>query len=71
MQRTAAWVKAGVLASEMESAAIFVLAAIAGARAGSLLQVIGPGDRADAERLDRAVDLGVAAVRQLITSSTD
>jgi uridine phosphorylase len=68
MQRTAAWVKAGVLASEMESAAIFVLAAIARARAGSLLQVIGPGERADGDRLDRVVDVGVAAVRHLIAS---
>jgi uridine phosphorylase len=35
-----AWAKAGTLASEMESAALFVVAQILGARAGCVLSVI-------------------------------
>lgn len=68
MQRTSAWVKAGVLVSEMESSAVFVLASLAGARGGSLLQAIGPSKRPEGVVMDHAIDLAVAAMRYLITS---
>jgi uridine phosphorylase len=68
MQRTHAWVKAGVLASEMESAVIFVLASIAGARAGSILQCIGPGSEAHFGRL---IDVAVDGVARLIAGGLE
>lgn len=67
MQRTHAWVKAGVLASEMESAVIFVLASLSGARAGSILQVIGPDNENDQPSgVEILVRVAVDAVRHLI-----
>ncbi len=70
-----AWIQAGTLASEMESAALFVIAAVLHARAGTALHVIH-----NQERMDRglengpvadpeaAVRVGVEAVRLLILS---
>lgn len=66
MQRTRAWVKARVLVSEMESAAIFVLATLAGARAGSILRVIGVGESMPASGLDPAIQVAIGAVQALI-----
>lgn len=66
MERSRAWVKAGVLVSEMESAAIFVLASIAGHRAGSLLSVVGPFDEDDPAGLEPLVNVAVGAIRSLV-----
>jgi len=71
MQRTRAWIKAGVLASEMESAAIFVLASIAGARAGSILQCIGPGSESDETRFGRLIDVAVDGVARLMAGGPE
>lgn len=68
-----AWIAAGALASEMESAALFIVAAVRRARAGSVLLVIHNQERvrlglengpvADEEA---AIRVAVAAVRRLI-----
>ena len=71
MQRTRAWIKAGVLASEMESAVIFVLASIAGVRAGSILQCIGSGSESDRARFDRLIDVAVDGVARLIAGGLE
>ncbi len=68
-----AWKRLGVLASEMESAALFTVAAALGARCGTVLHVIwnqerqaaGP-DRAENLDVSSAVEVGVEAVRLLI-----
>ncbi len=69
-----AWKRLGVLASEMESAALFVCAAHLGVRAGSEFFVVGNQER---ERLgmdnpklhdtDNAIRVAVEGVRELIT----
>lgn len=41
-----AWIKLGCLASEMETAAIFVVASVRGVRAGAIFQVMGNQERA-------------------------
>ncbi len=68
-----AWKKLGVLASEMESAALFIVAARLGARAGSEFFVVGNQER---ERLgmdnpklhdtENAIKVAVEGVRNLI-----
>ncbi|HEV8536337.1 MAG TPA: nucleoside phosphorylase [Candidatus Limnocylindria bacterium] len=68
MLRTRAWVKAGVVASEMESAIIFVLAALKGRRAGSILRVLGPGEGDDPGLFARVIDVAISAVRHLIAA---
>ncbi|MDR2357294.1 MAG: nucleoside phosphorylase [Oscillospiraceae bacterium] len=53
-----AWIMAGCLASEMESAAVFIVSQILGARAGCVLNVVWNQER---ERPDLSVSGGVAA----------
>ncbi len=72
-QKWEAWKRLGVLASEMESAALFTCAAALGARCGAVFHVIWNQERNAAgldqtEDLDTdaAVRLGVEAIRLLI-----
>lgn len=68
-----AWKRLGVLASEMESAALFTVAAARGVRCGSVFHVIWNQEREQA-RLDQqeshdtalAIDVGVEALKLLI-----
>ena len=69
-----AWKRLGVLASEMESAALFVVAAAIGARCGSVFSVVSNQER-DAAGLDnpinhdtdQAIRVAIEAVRKLIS----
>ena len=66
----ARWVEAGAVAVEMETAAVFTVAARRGARAGALLAVTdlisGERERMDQEEVEAAgVKLGEAALRAL------
>ena len=68
-----AWKKLGVLASEMESAALFTVASFLGARAGSVFFVVGNQEREarglDNPKLhdtDNAIRVAVEGVRNLI-----
>lgn len=69
-----AWIACGALASEMESAALFVVGNVRRVRVGAVLLVIANQTRrqlgmSDAEQYDTlsAVKLAVAAMRKLIT----
>jgi uridine phosphorylase len=64
-QRWQAWVQAGVLCSEMEAAALFVLASVLGKRAGGLMVAINAPH--SVETLCRAA---VAGLRRLIAHDT-
>jgi uridine phosphorylase len=69
--RWRAWIRAGVLCSEMEAAAIFVVARVLGCRAGALLlvagnQELGEADRRGAADLEPLLDGAVAGLRLLI-----
>lgn len=68
-----AWKRLGVKASEMESAALFVVAAALNCRCGACFHVIWNQEREAAglsqdmtENTEAAVELGVAAMRELI-----
>lgn len=68
-----AWKRLGVLASEMESAALFCCAAALGVRCGSVFHVIWNQEReaagldqAESHDLTAALDVGVEAVKRLI-----
>lgn len=68
-----AWKKLGVLASEMESAALFTVAAALGARCGTVLHVVWNQERKvsgfdepDSHDTDNAVRAAVGALRILI-----
>lgn len=68
-----AWKKLGVLASEMESATLFVVAAALGARCGSVLNVIWNQERKaagynepDDFDTDRGIRVAVEALKKLI-----
>ena len=68
-----AWLKLGCLASEMESAALFTVAAYLGVRAGSVFLVMANQEREKAglsnpvvHDTDRAIRTAVEAVRDLI-----
>ena len=68
-----AWVKAGCLASEMESAALFIVSQTLGARAGCVLNVVWNQERAKAgmdnphcHDTEAAIKTAVEAVRILI-----
>lgn len=70
-----AWKKAGVLASEMESGALFVVASILGARAGAVFHTIWNQERRDAGIIEEqihdtssAVETAVEALRILIAN---
>lgn len=67
------WKKAGVLASEMESAALFVVAAVRGVRAGSLFHVIWNQERGHADLpnprcpdMTGALEAAIAGLKLLI-----
>lgn len=72
-QKWEAWKRLGVLASEMESAALFVVASALGVRCGSCFHVIWNQERQaagldQAESLDTsaAIAVGVEALKLLI-----
>jgi uridine phosphorylase len=68
--RWRAWIRAGVLCSEMEAAAIFVVARVLGARAGGIMLVAGnqelEGARRDEARLEPLLDATIEGLRRLI-----
>ena len=73
LQRWEAWKKLGVKASEMESSALFVVAAALGVRCGSCFHVIWNQEREKAgldqdmsEDTSAAVRVGVEALKRLI-----
>lgn len=74
MSKWDAWRRLGVLASEMESAALFTVAAALGVRAGTVLLAIwnqerkaaGFTDEEDCHDTSRAIDVGVKALAYLI-----
>ncbi|HEV3123732.1 MAG TPA: nucleoside phosphorylase [Candidatus Dormibacteraeota bacterium] len=73
--RWTAWLRAGVLASEMECAAVFTVAATRGARAGALLAVVNEAplqtampDPADLP-IDDLVDVAADAMARLIEAA--
>lgn len=72
-QKWHAWIKAGCLASEMESAALYIVSQILGARAGCILNVVWNQERErrglsnpHCHDTDLAVQASVEAVRLLI-----
>ncbi|MDR0248716.1 MAG: uridine phosphorylase [Oscillospiraceae bacterium] len=74
LQKWQAWHGLGVLASEMESAALFVAAAALGVRAGACFSVVWNKDRraaglpdGDCHDPSAAIELAAAALRALIT----
>jgi uridine phosphorylase len=70
--RWSAWIRAGVLCSEMEAAAIFVVARVLRARAGGIMLVAGnqelEGARREDAKLETLVDATIEGLRQLIRS---
>jgi uridine phosphorylase len=68
--RWRAWIRAGVLCSEMEAAAIYVVARVLRARAGAILLVAGNQELAGAQRgearLETLVDATIEGLRRLI-----
>ena len=75
LQKWDAWKRLGVKASEMESAALFVVAAALGCRCGSCFHVIWNQER-EAAGLDQdmsedtssAITVGIEAIKRLITA---
>lgn len=72
-QKWEAWKRLGVLASEMESAALFTAAAALGVRCGSVFHVIWNQERelagleqAESHDVGAAIELGVEALKNLI-----
>ena len=72
-QKWDAWIKAGCLASEMESATLFVVAQVLRARAGCVLSTVWNQERArqglsnpECHDPERAIRVAVEAVRQLM-----
>lgn len=68
-----AWIKMGCLASEMESAALFIVAGYLGVRCGSVFLVVANQERAkkglqnpQAHDTEMAVRAGIGALRELI-----
>ena len=59
-----AWLKLGTLASEMESAALFTVAAARGVRCGSCFHVV--LDQKESHDLHAAIEVGVEALKLLI-----
>jgi uridine phosphorylase len=73
-----AWKRLGVLASEMESAALFVVAAHLGARCGSEFFVVGNQEREllgmenpKLHDTEDAIKVAIEAIRNLIAKDTD
>ena len=72
MNKWRAWIKAGCLASEMESAALFIVCQILGARSGCVLSVVWNQERRDAglsnpecHDPERAIEVAVRAAEIL------
>lgn len=68
-----AWKKLGVLASEMESAALFTVAAALGVRCGSVFNVVWNQERKalgyeenDCHDTSKAIEVAIEAIKQLI-----
>lgn len=68
-----AWKKLGVLASEMESAALFTVAAALGVRCGSIFNVVWNQERKalgyeedDCHDTSKAIEVAIEAIKQLI-----
>lgn len=68
-----AWIKGGCLASEMESAALFIVAQVLGAKAGCVMSVVWNQEREKAgldnphcHDTDKAIRVCINAIRQLI-----
>ena len=78
MNKWDAWIKAGCLASEMESAAVFIVSQILGMRAGCVLNVLwnqerrkqGLSDR-ESQDMTAAIDVSVEAIRKLILADRE
>jgi len=68
LARWSAWIRGGCLASEMESAALFIIASSLKARAGTALLVAGNLERFKAGLHDTApaIEVAIEAVRRLI-----
>jgi uridine phosphorylase len=70
--RWQAWIRAGALCSEMEAAAIFIVASVLRKRAGAILLVAGnqeidpEGKHRDDAKLDTLLDGAIAGLRTLI-----
>jgi uridine phosphorylase len=68
--RWRAWIRAGVLCSEMEAATIYVVARVLRARAGGIMLVAGNqelgGARREEARLETLVDAAIEGLRRLI-----
>ncbi len=76
-EKWSAWVKGGCLASEMESAALFIVAQVLGARAGCILSTIWNQERKKAGLSDphshdtrNAIRAAVEAIRILIAEES-
>ena len=75
--RWEAWVRAGVLASEMECATLFTVAAVRGVRAGAALAVVNAAPTVDAMPdpselpIDAVVRVAVDALRRLIDAERE
>lgn len=64
-----AWIKAGCLASEMETAALYIVSSIRGIKAGSILSVIWNQESDDDSSnfdVDREIKVAIEALRLLI-----
>ncbi len=75
LEKWEAWKRLGVLASEMESAALFTVASALGVRCGSVFHVVWnqeraklglDGDAAENHDTDRAIRVAVGAIRNMI-----
>lgn len=73
-----AWIRAGCLASEMESAALFTVSSVLRARAGSVFSVVWNQERArlgldnpEVHDNDRSIRTAVEALRTLIRSDAE
>ena len=77
LQKWDAWLKCGALASEMESATLYVVAAVRRVRIGTVLLVLGNQTRRamgleDIQVHDTSacIDVAVGALRRLIAAET-
>ena len=73
-----AWIKAGCLASEMESAAVFIVSQILGMRAGCVLNVLWNQERrkqgmddTESQDMTAAIQVSVEAIRKLILADKE
>lgn len=69
-QKWDAWIKAGCLASEMETAALYTVSGIRGIKAGTILSVIWnqeQGNETSNLDLNKAIEVTIKAVKILIT----